>query len=213
MKQYLEKMLCETLVSKLGLNCNQVQIKGDASIRETAQHRTRYKNLFDENIEIIQNKCLSLLVETGVYNLTLCCNSGEILTRRVYDPFTYEAHEVENFIKDGYIERHFPLISYDQKTDVIRKVNKFLEISELNLNLSEDWKSILKESNEKWEPMSITEIHQVVSAIKILREIDDFYLRHISVSISQGIIEMQFNCDGTVIVCASHFSNFMEKNI
>ncbi len=214
MKKSCENLLSETLVNRFGLSWDrtQVQIRGDASIRETAPSRSRYSNFFDEHIDLLEKKFLRLLLETGVYHLGIGCHNGEIITRRVYDPFTYEVHEVEKFITDNYIERQFPLIGYRQKIDVVRKVNTFFEQSDLKLNLSRDWLDILIESNASWQPMSEADVEKTVKKIKLLRSVPEYYLRKMTICLIQGIVEMQFNCDGTVIIRSSIMDRFIEEN-
>jgi len=214
MKKSCKNLLSETLVNKFGLSWDrmQVQIRGDASIRETAPLRSRYSNFFDEHIDLLQQKFMRLLLETGVYHLGIGCHNGEIITRRVYDPFTYEVHEVEKFITAKYIERQFPLISYEQKIEVVRKVNSFLENSDLKLKLSSDWLDILIESNANWQPMSEMEVKKTVQRLKMLRSLPEYYLRKMTICLIQGIVEMQFNCDGTVIICSSYMDQFIEEN-
>lgn len=214
MKKLSETLLTESLVNKLGLPGDklQVQIRGDTSIRETAPYRSRYSNFFDLNIDALAEKFLKLLLKTGVYHLEIGCHNGEIITRRVYDPFTYEVHDVESFAKKNYIDRQFPLVSYDKKVKVVRKINNFLETSDLKLNLSQEWLDILIESNASWEPMSVDEIKSTVSSLKRLRNLPEYYLRKMTICLIQRVIEMQFNCDGTIIVRASHFDKFIAEN-
>ena len=42
---------------------------------------------------------------------------------------------------------------------------------------------------------------------------DEYYLRNLTMCIVQGIVRMQFNCDGTQIIDAHNFKSFLEDNI
>ncbi|MBF0371037.1 MAG: hypothetical protein HQL52_16430 [Magnetococcales bacterium] len=214
MREQSRALLFESIVNKVGLsgNVDQIQFRGDVSIRETAPTRSRYANFFDDHLDLLVKKFQRLLLETGVYHLGIGCHNGEIVTRRVYDPFTYEVHSIERFVENNYIERQFPGISYPKKVEVIRKVNQFLEQSDLRLNLSEEWLEVLTESNASWQPMGVSEIKNTLSHLKSLRTVEDYYLRKMTICLIQNIVEMQFNCDGTVIVRASFIDQFMAQN-
>ncbi len=41
----------------------------------------------------------------------------------------------------------------------------------------------------------------------------EYYLRNITVCMVQGIVHMQFNCDGTQIINAKNVRRFVNENI
>lgn len=40
-----------------------------------------------------------------------------------------------------------------------------------------------------------------------------YYIRNVTISIVQSIVRMQFNCDGTQIVSAENYQQFLEDNL
>lgn len=52
-----------------------------------------------------------------------------------------------------------------------------------------------------------------MSQLAKLRSIQSFYLRNFSISMIQDAIRMQFNCDGTHIVSAEDYQNFLRDNL
>ena len=64
-----------------------------------------------------------------------------------------------------------------------------------------------------WEPMSHSEIADILSRLPLLRKIPDFYLRNLTISIIKNTIRLQFNCDGTQIVNAKGLQDFIEQNL
>jgi hypothetical protein len=52
-----------------------------------------------------------------------------------------------------------------------------------------------------------------VFSLPVLRRIQNFYLRNVTISIIRDAIHMQFNCDGTHIVSADDYTRFLEENL
>jgi len=61
--------------------------------------------------------------------------------------------------------------------------------------------------------MEEEKIKNVLSALKIMRNQEDFYLRNVNINLVQSLIRLQFNCDGTQIIKAENFQRFLEENI
>jgi len=66
---------------------------------------------------------------------------------------------------------------------------------------------------ETWQPVSQEEIARTISRLPQLREIPNFYVRNITISIVKDAIHMQFNCDGSHIVSVRGYEHFLEENL
>ena len=81
------------------------------------------------------------------------------------------------------------------------------------LNLRSYWQNILNRRSAAWQPLSPEDIHRIFPTLKVLREIQEYYLRNITVCMVQCIVRMQFNCDGTQIVDARNLQKFLQENL
>jgi hypothetical protein len=208
-------ILKETILNSIGLNGEtQVQIKGDPTMRESAFNRHRQDNIIDNNLELVQDKLLKLALHTGCYHIELKCNNNKIITRRVLDPLVPVIHDVEKFMEDGYIDRQFPAMEYNDKIEAIKDIHKFLNGPKmLKYATSKTWREIREEKSKMWNPMETTDIINLVASIKPLRELDDFYLREMTLCLCQNAAILTFNCDGTTILRSTEINNFIEENI
>lgn len=210
-----DTILKESIVSAVGLSSDQVQIgiKGDPSIRESAAARERYNSpvdlIFDKLEPILEN----LLLNKGIYRLFIGFNSGEIRTNSIFDPLRQEIHEAEKLADDSYLERHFPNIQYSDKIDLMRKLYSTLRASEQYKSMPNYWQNILNRRSDSWQPLEPENIPSILSTVRTLREIQEYYLRNITICIVQGIVRMQFNCDGTQIIDAHNFKQFLDDNL
>lgn len=209
-----ELILRESLADATGLRSTKlyVSIKGDPSLRETALFRERYESPVDRVIDDLVPALEEILVNRCVYQLTLNFNSGELRVRTVFDPFRDKVHTVDRIIDPAYIERHFLEMPYGEKLDLISETCKILSQQPQFQRIPEQWKSIFKKSREQWAPLSATEVSGIISRLGDLRNIPEFYLRNFSVGILQDAIRLQFNCDGTHIVSAEDYKNFLQQN-
>jgi len=66
---------------------------------------------------------------------------------------------------------------------------------------------------DNWCQVSPDEISKTVFSLPVLRRIQNFYLRNVTISIIRDAIHMQFNCDGTHIVSADDYTRFLEENL
>ncbi len=210
-----ELVLRECILSATGLDQNSVQIgiKGDPSLRETTLQRKRYESPVDKVMQPLVDNLEELFLNRSTYRLYIGFNSGEIRTHSIFDPLRQEIHAAEKLADKNYIERHFPKISYDDKIQAMRDIYESIASSNLFSKIPGYWKSIFTKRHESWDPMTPEEIHNIMSSIRIMRDLPDFYLRNITVCIVQNMVRMQFNCDGTQIISAENYQKFLEENM
>jgi hypothetical protein len=210
------EFLKESVESILGILTGQskVALRGDPTMRETAPFRPKEENFLDTNLPQLQEIWLHLLLKTDVYNIDICCNNSIISTRRVFFPFIDIKHNSKDLITPEYMEQNFSLLSFREKEKAIKKTQNFLSSSFLNEFTNDERLITLSQDVTKtWEPMNMMEISGIIAAIPILRNIDHYYLRKISICLVQKTIELQFNCDGTFILASAFFNDFIKENI
>ncbi len=210
-----ELILQESIVSAAGLNSEQVLIgiKGDPSLRESAALRKRYDSKVDSLFDTLEPNLEDIMLNRGIYRFFLGFNSGEIRTNSVFDPLRQEIHDAEKIANTDYINRHFPKIEYDEKIALMRQLYGCLRGSEHYKSIPGYWQNILNRRSQNWRPLEPENIVSILSTVRKLREIDGYYLRNITLCIVQGIVRMQFNCDGTQIIDAHNFKHFLEENL
>ncbi len=210
-----ELILKESIVSAAGLNSEQVLIgiKGDPSLRESAPLRKRYDSKVDSLFDQLEPNLEDILLNRGIYRIFVGFNSGEIRTNSVFDPLRQEIHDAEKIADEDYIHRHFPLIAYDDKISLMRELYATLRASEHYKKIPSYWQNILNRRSQHWIPLEPDNIPKILSTVRKLRDIEGYYLRNITLCIVQGIVRMQFNCDGTQIIDAHNFKHFLEENI
>jgi len=210
-----ELVLRESIVSATGLNEHSLQIgiKGDPSLRETSLDRKRYESPVDKVIESLSENLEELLLNRSTYRLFIGFNSGEIRTHSIFDPLRQEIHSSEKLADRSYLDRHFPAISYDDKIQAMRDIYDSIKASKLFDKIPGYWKNIFTKRHDSWDPMTKGEIHTIMSSIKTMRDLPDFYLRNITICIVQDLVRMQFNCDGTQIISAENYQQFIEDNM
>lgn len=212
----IEKLvLKESIVSAVGLSPNQVQIgiKGDPSIRESVLMRKRYTSKVDTVFEELEPLLEDLMLNRGIYRIFVGFNSGEVRTNSIFDPLRQEVHDAEKLSDTQYIERQFPRIEYAEKIELMRALYATLRSSRQYKAMPTYWQNILNRRSDKWQPLEPENIPDILSTVRKLREIEEYYLRNITICIVQGIVRMQFNCDGTQIIDAHNFRVFLEENL
>ena len=213
-----EKTIClleEPLIGAFGLpkDKHYVGVKGDPTLRETVPLRSLQPTMMDENAEQILSICQHLLENTGCYSLYIGFNSNEIRTESIFDPFNYEVHTTKDILKHKYVDRHFVPIDYEEKLKVISGVRKALARSSVWEHLPDDWKKTIKKREKDHAFSDKSVVGEIVSSLQHLRTIDGFYLRNADISMGQGTVRANFNCDGTYYVKANHFSDFVREII
>ena len=214
--EHLEELILqESIVSAAGLNSEQVLIgiKGDPSLRESAPLRKRYDSKVDSLFDQLEPNLEDLMLNRGIYRIFLGFNSGEIRTNSVFDPLRQEIHDAEKIADKDYINRHFPHIEYSDKISLMRELYATLRASEHYKKIPGYWQNILNRRSQSWIPLEPENIPKILTTVRKLRDIEEYYLRNITMCIVQGIVRMQFNCDGTQIIDAHNFKHFLEENV
>jgi hypothetical protein len=204
----------EAIVGAFGLPPGKkfVSIKGDPTLRETAALRPRQESRIDREAGRVLETCEWLLRKTGCYSIYIGFNSSEVRTESVFNPFNYEIHDAIALIQPGYVERHFVRMPYQKKMKIVSRVRQLTQTGPLREYLPEHWRTLMDRQREEWQPMAKKGIKQVVQSLNRLRGIEGFYLRNAAISLSQNIVRASFNCDGTYIVAADYFPQFVEEN-
>ena len=214
-KRNEELLLKENLIAATGINTKRlhVSIKGDPSLRESAFVRERYESVVDKVLPQLVPNLEDLLLNRCIYSVTINFNSGEISTNSIFDPFNEGIHTVNKLINKSYIERHFPLVSYDEKSAFILRLFDFVSSDDLFNGVPNHLKNIISKFYADWQSIDKREITRVLSQLGTLRNIESFYLRNISIGIIQDAIRMQFNCDGTHFVSSEDYQQFLKDNL
>ncbi len=212
---HLEQLvLRESIVSAVGLNARSVQIalRGDPSLRETSLERKKYSGPVDEIMPELQQGLQEMLLNRGVFRIFLACNSGEVRTYSIFDPLRMEIHEGRKLTDPEYVDRHFPPLAYGDKIGLMRKLYDYLlELEDLQ-KMPAHWRRIFARRHADWQPMQPETLKSVIASFKVLRQLPDLYLRNVTLCIVQDLVRLQFNCDGTQIISAEHYKQFMEEN-
>lgn len=210
-----ELILRETMISSAGIDGNHlhVSIKGDPSLRETALFRERYESVVDKSLPELLPHLEDMLLNRCVYQIFIGFNSGEIRTTTLLNPFCDEIHQIRKLLDDSYIQRHFPPMEYGQKTEIIKNLYHNLKMSGWFRNLPSYLHRIWAGHYEEWKPVPAEEISKTLASLPLLRNIQNYYLRNVTIGIVRDAIHMQFNCDGTHIVSAGDYKRFLEENL
>ncbi len=208
-------VLKEAIVSAFGLPADKpfVGIKGDPSLRETAPIRHKFASRIDKEVGAALERVEWLLGETGCYSIYIGFNSSEVRTESIFNPFTYEIHDVDALLIDDYISRHFVQAPFEEKMNTIAWVRTMVQTGPLRNYLPEHWQLLMDEQRANWQPMKKELIHDIIEGFHQLRAIDGYYLRNAAISLSEGIVRASFNCDGTYIVRADYFPEFVKQNL
>lgn len=211
-----EKMsvIHEAIIGAFGLppGTLSVSIKGDPTLRETATLRPRQPSRIDHHAQEALAACEWLLRKTGCYSIFIGFNSSEVRTESVFNPFNYEIHDAEAIIGKDYLERHFVHVPYQEKMNIIHQVRSQVQKGVLRHYLPSHWRALMDQQRREWKPMPKQQIRAIIQSFNRLREIEGYYLRYAAISLSQGLVRASFNCDGTHIVDAEFFPQFVEIN-
>lgn len=207
-------LLHEPIVGAFGLPADTpfVSIKGDPSLRETVPLRPRQQSRLDQIAGEVLQTCAALLRDTGVYAIYIGFNSSEVRTESIFNPFAYEVHDAEDLVKPGYTTRHFVKVPYEEKVRTIAWVRAMVQTGPLRHYLPAHWLKLMDEERTRWQPLAADRIGEIVHSFNVLRSIEGYYLRNAAISLSEGIVRASYNCDGTYIVRADYFPEFVRIN-
>lgn len=214
-ENYEELILKESIVGAAGLNSSHLQIgiRGDPSLRETTFDRKRYQSPADLVIDDLQTNLTELMLNRSTYRIYVGMNSGEIRTHSVFDPLRQEVHTADKIADRAYIERQFPAVNYEDKIQLMRELYQALRNSSAYQALPAHWQNILNKRSANWKPMNCEEIEPIISTFKVLREMQQYFLRNVTLCVVQSLVSMQFNCDGTQIISTENYKAFLEENL
>lgn len=214
-KRSQELLIKECLLNETGLTGRNlhVSIKGDPSLRESSFSRQRYESVVDPILPELCTAMDDLLINRCVYQVFVGFNNGEIRTSSTCNPFIEEIHSATKIIDEAYRDRHFPKIPYEHKTGMIRRLYQAIKCDENFGRLPDQHKGLLSDFYDNWKPVSLTEIKNTISELPVLRQIPNFFLRNLTISMTRDAIRMQFNCDGTHIVSSDDYMRFLEENL
>jgi CRP-like cAMP-binding protein len=210
-----ELILKESLVDITGIRGKNfhVSIKGDPSLRETTFTRERYESVVDKVLPLIGPNLEDLLLNRCVYRIFVAFNSGEVHTSSIFEPFGEEIHQANKLVDRAYIQRHFPVVGYEEKVMMLKRLYRAIAGDPLFDRLPEHFRKIFSSYYENWKPVTPEEITNTISRLTALRSIPNYYLRNFTMSVTRDAIRMQFNCDGTHIVSAEDYQRFLEENV
>jgi len=210
-----ELALKESILDSSGFNEEHLHlsIKGDPSLRETVFNRERYNSIVDKVLPELTSNIESMLIERNVFRIYLNFNSGEIEAYTIFNPFTPETHAANRLTSKSYLDRHFPVVDYDEKARIVNKVYTGLAEDPYMNKLSSHWHHLFIDPLKNWEPVPAKKIQHALSQLSTLRSLENYYLRNFSVSTIQDVIRIQFNCDGTHIVSNDDYQRFLEENL
>ena len=208
-------VLKEAIVGAFGLPADKpfVGIKGDPSLRETAPIRSKYESRIDLKVGPALERIEWLLSETGCYAIYVGFNSSEVRTESIFNPFNYEVHDIDTLLMDDYVNRHFVRVPFKEKMNTIAWVRSMIQTGPLRNYLPEHWQKLMDEQRTNWQPVRKEQIHDIIRGLDQLRAIDGYYLRNAAISLSEGVVRASFNCDGTYIVRADYFPEFVKQNL
>jgi hypothetical protein len=210
-----ELILKEKLIDATGLSGKHLHIgiKGDPSLRESALTRERYESEVDRIMPELVPCLEDLLLNRCVYQIFIGFNSGEIRVSTILDPFSEEFHPARRLLDDAYVDRHFPVIGYEDKAEVIKGLYRSLRQHPFFSGLPGHLQTVFGNYYAGWQPLSPQDIARTISRLPLLRGIPNYYVRNATISLIKDAIHMQFNCDGAHIVSAEDYQRFLEENL
>jgi CRP-like cAMP-binding protein len=205
-----EKLLDRTGIKRKNLD---ICIKGDPSMHDSIFLRQRHESVVDRVLPELQPVLAELLINRSIFQLFIAFNSGEIHVSSIFDPFCNDIHQVNKLIDPYYIDRHFPKISYHEKTAMLKRLYGAVAADPTFHQLTDRFKKMFNMHYESWEPITPEEISSIISHLAALRKVENFYLRNITISMTRNAIRLQHNCDGAYFMNTDQFEQFIEDAI
>lgn len=213
--RFEQLVLKEKLLTTSGIDGQnlRISIKGDPSLRESAFTRERHESVVDKVLPRLIPRLQDVLLNRSAYGVTIHFNSGEVRCACMFDPFNEEIHPANKMADAAYVDRHFPVVGYDQKIDMLKRIYAAIFNDACFHDLPDHHKHAYQRLHGLWKPIKAGEIVKTTSQLIELRKIPDLYLRNFSICVANGSIRMQFNCDGTHIVGTEDYLRFIEENM
>ncbi|MBI5040041.1 MAG: hypothetical protein HZB57_02205 [Gammaproteobacteria bacterium] len=79
-------------------------------------------------------------------------------------------------------------------------------------HLPRHWSPLIRRRNADWSMVDRQDAECVVGSLRLLRQIPNYYLRSLTLCLVAGLVTLAFNCDGTQIVRASAYREFLAEN-
>lgn len=210
-----EQALRESIVSATGLKqCGlQIAIMSDPALRKPGSQCKRFESTVDALMEPLCKGIEDLMINRGIYRIFIAFNSGEISTSSVFDPLGQEVHAAEKLADPAYLDRQFPKISYEDKIQWVRELYETIKNSRLFYKIPGYWKNLFIKHQDSWQPMSKRDARTVLSSLKTMRQMPDYYLGNITICMVEDLIRMQFICDGKQMVNAENYQKYLQEHI
>ncbi len=210
-----ERLLKENVQKTMGIGAESLHIgiKGDPSLRESSFTRERYCSAVDAILPTLLPRLEELLLETVVHECSIHFNSGEIRLRSLLDPFNDSVHAAERLLNRDYLTRHFPRLDYADKTAMVTRLYHALASDAAYHGLPETFQRLFHTLYGNWQAVDPQRIRLLLSRLSMLRELENFYVRNFTLSTTRDLIRIQFNCDGTHILSADYYEQFIRENI
>lgn len=210
-----EYLLREQLIDITGMAGKglHVSIKGDPSLKETTFTRERYESVVDKILPLLEPRLEDLLLNRCIYQVYVGFNNGEIRTSSVFDPFGEEIHQAIKMADEAYVDRHFSKVSYTDKTSMLKRLYGTVAGDPVFRGLPPHFKKLWKRYYGNWKPISAADITNTLSRLGDLRSLPNYFLRNFTIGMTHDAIRMQFNCDGTHIVSAEDYQQFIDETV
>ena len=91
-------------------------------------------------------------------------------------------------------------------------VRAMVQTGPLRHYLPPHWLKLMDAERTSWQPLAADRIDAIVQSLNTLRGIEAYYLRNAAISLPEGIVRASYNCDGTYIVRADYFPEFVRIN-
>jgi len=201
------------LVTVLGVP-ELVNRKGDSSLRETLYIREKDYSQFDEFKEELISTIYHLLINTGVYEVSVSFGESIIETKSFFGSYCYEVHEAEDILDNNFLLEQYPIISYKEKEIAMSENIDFtINSSYSQNNVNENWQKIMQKM-ANFSFVSKELIHNAVKNIIKMREDDVLYLKRFKINIANNSVILILNCGGILKISLKEevFKEFLETN-
>jgi hypothetical protein len=205
-EQQKKILLSQGITNVLGVR-KLTTLKGDISLKNTIPIREKNESIYDNESEKLISSISHLLLNTGVFEISIRYNSSTFKSVSVFSPCSPEEHFGKNLLSHNFISSQYPLIPYEIKEKGIFEMNNYIMNSKLMEYITNKaWKEIMKDRQCFSLPNHDLLINTIRNLIK-MREIEGYYLRSFCINIVHKSINLSFNCDGSLIISLDEFDN------